>query len=275
MRHPRAPDPADRLTAPLDQAHGLRRLFAAPRQRVLPLVANPHVPFCGVVLDRLAAVLGAQDRQVLVVDAAAHSPPAGELAMLDLAMCIERLSSRVSYLPARGLPLAHVDTRGCSGIFIDALLQAAPYADVVLLHAEAGDLARMLMHRSARPLVIGADHPESIKHAYAACKLLAERCRLMTFDLLLAAAPGSPRVHSIASTLAHCVDGFLGALLHDWALVDPAGALDEPGDAALLRILSAQLTLADGAPDALHAVPSMHDTGWQRAELSTNRTANR
>ena len=233
--------------APLDQADGLRRLFAGQRQRLLPLAANPHVPFCGQVLDRLAAVLAAQGHQVLVVDAADHSPAPHELAMLDLAVCIEALSARVSYLPARGLPMAHVDTRGCSGGFIDALQQAAPHADVILLHADAGDLARLLVRRSARPMLIGADHPESIKHAYATCKLLAQRCGLMTFDLLLAAAPGSPRLNSMASSLAHCADGFLGALLHDWAQIDPAGDVAGDADESLTRLLAAQMNLQDAA----------------------------
>jgi hypothetical protein len=230
---------------PQDQADGLRRMFSGRLRRVLPLVANPHVPFCGVVLDRLSAVLADQGRQVLVVDAALHSPPPHELAILDLAACVERLSSRVSYLAARGLPMAHVDTRGCAGAFIDAVQAAAPQAEVILLHAEGPDLARMLMHRSARPLLIAADHPESVKHAYATCKLLARRCGLMTYDLLLAAAPGSPRAHGIAETLAHCADGFLGALLHDWALIDPAGAPGDPPDDALARLLAAQLTLEE------------------------------
>ncbi len=229
--------------APQDQADGLRRMFAGRQRHVLPLVANPHVPFCGVVLDRLTAVLADQGRQVLVVDAAAHSPPPHELAILDLAACVERLSSRVSYLAARGLPMAHVDTRGCAGAFIDAVQAAAPQAEVILLHAESPDLARMLMHRSARPLLIAADHPESVKHAYATCKLLARRCGLMTFDLLLAAAPGSPRAPGIAATLAHCADGFLGALLHDWAQIDPAGEPGDPPDDALARLLAAQLSL--------------------------------
>jgi flagellar biosynthesis protein FlhG len=101
------------------------------------------------------------------------------------------------------------------------------------------------MHRSARPVLIAADHPESVKHAYATCKLLARRCGLMTFDLLLAAAPGSPRAPGIASTLAHCADGFLGALLHDWAQIDPAGVPDDPPDEALAKLLAAQLSLEE------------------------------
>ena len=229
--------------APLDQAHGLRRLFAGRTCQVLPLAANPHVAFSGVVLDRLAAVYAAQGRQVLVVDAGASSPPPNELAALDLAACIDALSPRVSYLPARGLPRAYVDTRGSAGSFIDALQAAAPQADVILLHADALDLARLFKRRPARPILLGADHPESIKHAYATCKLLVQRCALLSFDLLLAASPQSPRAAAIAQSLSDCADSFLGATLLHTALIDPAGDAAELPDEALAPLLAAQLRL--------------------------------
>ena len=231
--------------APLDQAHGLRRLFAGSRQRFVPLAANPHVAFSGVLLDRVSAGFAARGKRVLVVDAADRSPAPREMARLDIGACIENLTPQIGYLAARGLPLAHVDTRGSASSFIDALAQAAPKADVVLLHANATDLARMFMRRAVRPILMGADQPESIKHAYAACKLLAQRCSLMTFDLLLAADAGSRRVPSIAASLASCADGFLGAVLHDWAVIDPASDPDDGADIALDRLLAAQLSLAD------------------------------
>lgn len=250
---------------PLDQADGLRRLFAGRSRHVLALAANPHVAFSGVVLDRVAAVLAAQGRQVLVVDAAASAPLPHELARVDLAACIERLAPRVSYLPARGLPLAYVDTRGSAGGFIDALQQAAPVAEVLLLHAEGLDLARLLKRRAVRPLLIGADHPESIKHAYASCKWLARRCGLMSFDLLLAASPHSPRARGIAASLGSCADTFLGAALRDWALVDPAGDPAAAPDAALERLLAAQLELDDlPAP-----VPAAAPGPWPAAGVPT------
>jgi flagellar biosynthesis protein FlhG len=230
---------------PLDQADGLRRLFGGQRRQVLTLAANPHVAFAGVLLDRVAQQLATAGREVLVVDAAAGAPEAPELVRLDLAAGIERIGERVSYLPARGLPLAHVDTRGSAARFIDALHAAAPAAEVLLVHADGSELARMLMRRAARPILIGADHPESIKHAYAMAKLLAQRTGLVTFDLLLAAGANSPRADAIAASLGNCVENFLGGLLHDWALVDPAdGGADAPG---LARLVSAQLAL-----DILH-----------------------
>lgn len=260
-------EPSNRTV--LDQADGLRRLFHGHRRRVLPLVANPHVAFSSVVLDRVAERLAARGHQVLVVDAGAGSPVPSELALVDLSACIERLSPRVTYIAARGLPMAHVDTRGCSGAFIDLLQQAAPQADVMLLHAEAGDLARLLMRREARPLLIAADHPESIKHAYAAVKVLAGRCGLMTFDLLLAAGAQSPRAQAIAKSLAQCADSFLGALLHDWALVDPVEDAPAGADDPLLRVLASQLALGAGAVPAVGSSHPAHARG--RTDSLLNR----
>ncbi|WP_242478217.1 MinD/ParA family ATP-binding protein [Rubrivivax gelatinosus] len=243
------------VPAPLDQAHGLRRLFAASRQHVVPLAANPHVAFSGVVIDELTAAFVARGRRVLVVDAADGAPAPREISLLDLGAGIEDLSPQIGYLAARGLPLRHVDTRGSAAAFVDALAQAAPKADVVLLHANAGDLARMFMQRPARPILIGADHPESIKHAYAACKLLAQRCSLMTFDLVLAAPGASRRVRAIASSLGSCADAFLGALLHDWAVVDPASDARSRPDGALERLVAAQLALDEVPPGTAFAAP--------------------
>ena len=243
---------------PLDQADGLRRMFAGRQQRVLALVANPYVAFSGVVRDRRAAVQAAPGRQVRVVDASGASPPAHEMAALDLAAGIEAVSPRVGYLPASGLPMAYVDTRGCAGGFIDAVQRAAPKAELILLHADAHDLARIFKRRAARPLVIGADHPDSIKHAYACAKLLAQRCGLLTFDLLLVAAPQSPRAASIAKSLAGCAETFLGAVLCHTALIDPAGDPTAAPDAALSTLLAAQLALDDTTDTS--AIPDSRDS---------------
>lgn len=49
---------ATSASMPLDQADGLRRLFAGARGRCLvPLVSNPHVPFSGAAIERLTAAL--------------------------------------------------------------------------------------------------------------------------------------------------------------------------------------------------------------------------
>ena len=234
------------LTPPQDQADGLRRLFSRARACChVPLVANPHVAYSGAVIERLTSAFAALGRHTLVVDAAESAPLPGELLRVDLASAIEPLGHDVCYLAARGLPLAFVDTRGCAAGLLDALAEAAPQADVVLLHASASELARVFQRRSARPVVIGADHPESIKHAYAAVKLLAQRCTLMTFDLLLAASLHSPRLPHIAQSLAGTADGFLGSLLQRWAVVDPAADLGEAPTPDMAALVQGQLQLAD------------------------------
>jgi hypothetical protein len=238
-----------------DQAHGLRRLFAGTQAQFIALVANPHVAFSSVVLERLTTVLDAMGRNTLVVDAADSSPPPQELAALDLRAGIEPLSARVSYLAARGLPLRHVDTRGSSAHFLDRLQAAAPQCGVLLVHAGAPDLARLFTRRALRPMLLAANQPDSVTHAYAAMKLLATRCGLMSYDLLLAAAPASRRASMIAQRLASCAESFIGAALHDWVAIDPAcDVRDSPGE-ALHALVAAQLRLE---PEAAEATPAWH-----------------
>lgn len=242
--------------APLDQAHGLRQLFAAQRQRFVPLVHNPHVAFGGVAMERLCAAFAENGLQTLVVDAADTASAAHELAQVDLSACIERLSGSVSYLAARGLPMRWLDARGATGGFLSALVEAAPRADVILVHAGASDIARLFARRTPRPILQAADRPDSLTHAYASMKLIAQRLGVMAFDLVVAADGASPRVPRIADSLADCADRFLGAALADWALADPTGDPDEPVPAALRRLAAGQL--GEYAAGADHDSPHTH-----------------
>lgn len=232
---------------PRDQADGLRRLFAGIELRALPLVSNPFVESAGVGVERLSAALALQGRRTLIVDAAETAPAPPEASALGLDDCIESLTPQISYLPARGLPRRWVDTRGSAARLLDALAPAAPGTDALLLHANASDLARLFGRRAARPVLLAADEPESLKHAYAALKLLVQRCGWLSFDLLLLARPRASRGLAIANSLARCADHFLGAALADWACVDPRGAARALPEAAVRRIVAAQLQL-DEAP---------------------------
>jgi flagellar biosynthesis protein FlhG len=222
-------------TAPLDQADGLRRLFAHARVRFVPVVSNPHVAFGGVLLERLCAAFGEHGKHTLVVDAAERSPAHAEMATLELRECIEPLSPQVSYLAARGLPIKFVDTHGSTASFMQVAADAAPYADVVLVHAPAGELCRMFARSEARPLLLADDRPASVTHAYACMKLLTQRAGLVVHDLLLSAASASPRAERIAMQIATCADDFLGVVLRDWVQIDPATDAHEAPTAALRR----------------------------------------
>jgi len=221
--------------APLDQADGLRRMFAHARVRFVPVVSNPHVAFGGVMLERLTAAFAEHGRHTLVVDAGERGPQHSEMATLELGQCIETLSAQVSYLAARALPIKFVDTHGSTAAFLQACADATPHADVVLVHAPATDLVRLFSRSEVRPLLLADDRPASVTHAYAAMKLLTQRAGLVVHDLLLGAAAASPRAERIAMQIATCADDFLGAVLRDWVLIDPATDATEPPTDALRR----------------------------------------
>ena len=234
--------PAMPAHSPLDQAHGLRRLFAHSQVRFIPVVSNPHVAFGGMMLERLCTAFAERGAKTLVVDASERASEPSEMAMLDLAECIEPLSTHVSYVAARGLPLKFVDATGSTHAFLQAVSEAAPGSRVVLVHAAPADLCR-LFGRNARdsdptpiyPLLLATDHPASVTHAYGAMKLLARRAGLLAHDLMLGIAEDSPRAERIAMQLAICADDFLGAVLRDWVRIDPATDATEAPSAALRR----------------------------------------
>ena len=237
---------------PSDQADGLRRLFSGAQTRFIAVAANPDVAFAGLALERLASVCATPERKVLVVDAARGTPH--EMASVDLSACIEPLGDNLSYLAARGLPVRYVSARGSCEAFLDAATDAAPEAAVIIVHAEAHELGRLFARRALRPLLLAADHPASVTSAYANMKLLAQRHGLMAFDLLLVAAANSPRTPRIAEQLALTAERFAGAVLHDWAAIDPAAQSDWPQ--ALLRL--AQGLLAEmPQPDLQVGVAAM------------------
>jgi hypothetical protein len=232
-----------------DQADGLRRMFSGSRPCFVPVVSNPHIAFGGVMLERLCSAFAERRASTLVVDAAERAGLAGEMALIDLGQCIERLSERVSYLPARGLPIRFVDATGSTHGLLQAIAEAAPRTHVVLVHASAPELCRLFSQRRAGlaateppcPIVLAEDRPDSVTHAYAAMKLLTQRAGLPVFDLVLGAAPSSPRAERIASQMASCADSFFGAVLRDWARVDPAVEAIEPTGLALARLVAHRL----------------------------------
>jgi len=255
--------------SPPDQAHGLRRLFAQAGVRLIPVVSNPHVAFGSAMLERICTALADQGARTLVVDASESAPAPDELAVMGLSECIEPLSDEVHYLAARTLPLRYVDTHGSTAPFLQAVVDAAPHCDVVLVHASASELSRLFARQTlathVRPLLLADDHPASVTHAYAAMKLLALRARLMVFHLTLGAAPSSPRASRIAEQLAKCADAFLGALLQDWALVDPASYFAESPPPSLSRLARAMLLPPPTANVEAHCARDAFDCTFNSA----------
>lgn len=252
-----------------DQADGLRRQFATRMPRFVPVVANPELSFGGVLLERLCSAVASLGQHVLVVDASERASEPKELAHFDLAEGVEKLSAQVSYLAARGLAVRFVDRHGSTRAFLDAVAQAAPQAQVVLVHAGAGDLARMFSHASVRdtagewheaprPLLLCDDRPAGLTQAYTSLKLLAQRGEWRAFDALMCAGVNSPRARAVADRLGQCADQFLACVLRRWVRVDPA----EPAASAPSHELTELVgeLLAAAAPMPVAAAP------WAGAE---------
>lgn len=239
-----------RKAPPADQAQGLRRMFGAEHLRFVPLVHNPFVPGAGVVMERLCAAAATLGRRTLVVDAADSATTPHELATVDLAACVERLSPSVSYLAARGLPVRYLDNRATMARFREALRGAAAGcgADLVLLHAGASDLRRIFAGRAPRPILLAGSRPTSLTDAYASMKLLAQRLGALTYDLVIASDVGSRRARRMAERLGECADHFLGSALRHCAVVDAAEPVRQPPGVALRRLVAAQLDSDDELP---------------------------
>lgn len=264
-------DPLAR-TAPADQAAGLRRLFATRAPRFIPVVSNPFLAFGGVLIERLCSAVTDMGQHVLVVDAGERAPKPRELSSIDLADGIETLGPGVSYLAAPGLPVRHVDSRGSTRAFLDGVADAAPFAQVVLVHASAMELARLFSpadHGLAppRPLLLCDDRPDGMTQAYTSLKLLAQRAQWKAHDLLMCAGAGSPRAPQVAQRLAQCAESFLGCVQRAWVRVDPAeSALTNPSS-DLARLVR---ELVDAAPPHAAGEPSACDAEW--AALPAART---
>lgn len=223
-------EPAAARAMPIDQAQGLRRLFSGHRLRWVPVASNPHLACGGLLLERLCAAFGAHGASTLVVDGAETAQAADASALTHLPRLIEPLSSQVAYLAVRGLPARCVDADGFTSAFLDVVGDAAAGADVVLVHASAAELARLFSRHDARhagrgdiyPLLLCDDRPASVTHAYAALKVLALRASRVVHDVLLAAAPDSPRAPRIADQLAACAELYLQATVRHALRVDPA-----------------------------------------------------
>ena len=234
--------PADPAGALSDQAQGLRSLFASRQALWVPVVSNPFVKGSGAVMEHLVAACESQGARVLVVDAGEDSPPASPLTALDLHEGMELLSERIAYLPARGLIRRHVGEDGTAQGLLDALRQAAPGAEVTLLHAPASELARLCVGHLMRPVVLSSDQVEAIKHAYASAKYLKQRLQWSTFDLGVVSTSTTSRLEGLVDHFSACADRFFDAVLSHWFAVNPAAPSDTPVDERLQDMMSERLS---------------------------------
>lgn len=252
-------------SSPTDQADGLRRIFSGPSLRFIPIISNPFIAYGGVLIERLCSAMETMRLDTLLVDASERGSTPKELAGFDLSEGIEVLSPKVSYLAARGLPVRWVDSHGSTRRFLDALADAAPDVQVVLLHGSASEMVRLFgrgrdgVPRPC-PVVLCDDRPEAMTHAYAALKVLAQRADWLAHDLLMCASPKSPRAGLVAQRLAQCADLFLGGVQRQQVCVPPDESASAVPSDELMALARAALESA-----AAHAVRPLADEGMRSA----------
>jgi flagellar biosynthesis protein FlhG len=235
-----------------DQAAGLRRLFGASR-RIIALASGPSLGCAGVAVERMASALAGHTRHLLVVDAGDASPPLPESAVWGLSSAVDRLSPSMAYLPARGLPRRCIDVHGSSAGLLDEFCRAQPQADVLLIHAGAMDLVRLLKGHALRPVVACSDDLDGVKEAYATVKLLGQRAGWVTFDLLVMGERGDVPAGRVAEALASCAERHAGCTLRTWATLNPRVDPRIEPEAALRALVACQVdeakfSLTDSAP---------------------------
>lgn len=245
-----------RRAQPGDQADGLRRLFSTRTVRFIPVVSNPFVVEESVLIRQICAALEQLGLYTLVVDVCDHArAPVRESGgrndcLDDLANRIHVLTDRTASLPARGLPTRWSNASGSTHGFLQAVVDAAPLSQAVVVHGSATELARLFgrgqLHLSRpRPIVICDEQPESMTHAYAALKVLSQRADWMAHDLLVSASAGSAGIRLVKDRLAQCAALFFGGVRHDSVDIDPrAVVLPATASASLMAFMEASMNAA-------------------------------
>lgn len=245
--------PADvRRAQPGDQADGLRRLFSTRTVRFIPVVSNPFVAQEPVLIRQVCAALEQLGLYTLVVDVCDHvrAPVREAHAHVDLADRIQVLTDRTASLSARGLPARWTDASGSTQAFLQAVIDAAPLSQAVVVHGSASELARLFgrgeLHLSRpRPIVICDEQPDAMTHAYAALKVLSQRADWVSHDLLVSAAAGSAGIRLVKDRLAQCAALFFGGVRHDSVDIDPrAVVLPATASASLMAFMEASMNAA-------------------------------
>jgi flagellar biosynthesis protein FlhG len=248
-----------------DQAAGLRALFRPRQPQWVPVLDSPQCEGAEVVLDALVGAYLERGLNVLVVDAGARARTVSELALLNLAACIEPLSAKVSWLEARGLISHHLDHRGSAARLLPLLAAAAPQADVILLRAGVAEMARVLAPPQAqqtRPVLVTDLQQHNLTAAYSAMKWLRERTSTVVFGLVVAGHPDLALTQRIARQLADCAERFLGAALPNWAALEPG----RPKPSPALRRLARDCLQPDAGLE-LEAGNLPHQEGFSRSEF--------
>ncbi len=246
---------------PPDQADGLRRLFATPDVACVLVPENQAVAHADVAIERLTSAFTSQGLNALIVDAGSSAREAHELTAIDLAACVEAIAPRVSYLAARGLALLHAADHDATHPWQTTLAEAAPGADVLLVHAPASQLARLLVSSAARPVLLVDESAGSLDQVLSTLHLLRRYRPALAYDLLVVGDEAASHTFHIGHALTALRADLPSTQLQSWAVILPAQAAGSRASGDLQRLAST------------HRIAS-HSHPWtRRARLDEPRPA--
>jgi flagellar biosynthesis protein FlhG len=242
------------LEGGLDQAAGLRRLFARRALRVLPLAGGDESRAEPAFVLNLAAALARAGWRPIVVDgqrrglsARLAGEPALELADLlegqrSFESVVIRSPEGFSVLPAAcGLAQVASDPAAADAMF-GAIAAVRDGYDIALVHANPATLGALLGGHQAEPAVVCGPAERDLTAAYARLKALATGHGFSRFRVVFDRAPSPVISAQRHRRLAEVADRFLSAA------VAYGGAVAPHDDAqAALRARASVFSVASGS----------------------------
>jgi flagellar biosynthesis protein FlhG len=240
------------LDRSIDQAHGLRRMFAPGRPCVIHVAAGTEGVGRTTVAVNLAVALARAGRDTLLIEATRHAHEARAFAYLGLELPVSGapVSGAAVCVPAvDGLalwPLALMQhaAAGESAISIpDRLPGRSRMPDCVLVNSASG---RALVwggeHEREEVLVVLSRAPASITDAYALIKRLSARGMQSRFHVLVNRVATQAESERIFANMAAVAQGYLDVELCLSGFI--------PADEALAHAAARGTSILDLEPDA-------------------------
>jgi flagellar biosynthesis protein FlhG len=240
------------LERAIDQAHGLRRMFAPGRPRVLQIVSGREGVGRTSVAVNLAVALAQAGRDTLLVEAARCRDEARALDYLglDAAMAWAAAPNQsLAICATEGLAVWPLDlARGGGGaapaVPIPARLPGRTrLPDCVLVNSACGrSLVWTGEHESNDVLIVLSRAPASITGAYALVKRMSVQGMQTRFQVLVNRVACEDEARLIYRNLASVAQGYLDVRLELCGFV--------PADGALARAAARGRSVLDEEPDA-------------------------
>lgn len=240
-----------------DQAAGLRRLFAAEGPRVVSLVSNPQVTWSGVLIEHVGRAAARLGFHPLILDAAETAPPADEWGRADLRGAVAHRHPEGSYLGSRGWLRHHLAAGRSGPQLLEAAGATAPWADLLIVHAPADDLAGLHGPKPWWPLLMVDTRADSLVQAYAGLKRLSRRF-LPGWSLMVDASAHPVLGPRLAGRLDDQARRFLSWPLHRAIVVQGHADEDHIAGRRLTDLLQSQLGSAAEATTPVDATHHLH-----------------